>query len=279
MTGDPYDDVFGHTDRATDTELRTLFAGEPRRSVDLASTRNLVGRRSRQLRTQRRLAAGTGALSSLVLLGFAFTAMHRSSGRVITRSPDITVITTSASSSRPAIATTLSPEPTPTTSAPTVPSVEATPPTSILEPTDSAAEATETEPCSTSTCSPTARPTSTTIGARGSATSLQGPSTSTVSSTPTTARPASSAPATTVVATSTTRALAEQTFSVSGGSVRVRSTSSTMTLVSTTPTSGWSVVDSHVEPKEIEITFGRGSTRSVVKLNLEDGKVRQRRDD
>lgn len=73
----------------------------------------------------------------------------------------------------------------------------------------------------------------------------------------------------------------EQTFTSSGGSARIRLDNGQLSVVSTSPNSGYSVTIEKGGPSEIEIRFEGGSHESKIKVEIENGqmKVRVEEDD
>jgi hypothetical protein len=270
-----------------DDELRDLFVDSaPSVRPDYVAARESIAHRVRRIR-RRRTAGGVVAAATVVLLGStAWAASQRNPSNIITQSPSTVASTTTTSAAlptAPAVATSAV-DATP----PSEPISDTTPDTSVAdEPQDDTS--TDNQPSGNDAALPPVvgpaqppRPAPTTVAKRV-------PPASTPDNPPTTApRPSSTTPSTNAPRPTTTPSggddhdngsSGEQSYFASGGSVRVRWANNALTLLTTTPKAGWTVVTSTVSADKIEIIFGTGSQRSTLKVELDNGHPKSEHDD
>jgi hypothetical protein len=265
-----------------DDDLHDLFVDSaPRIRHDYVAARQSIAQRVTRIR-RRRTAGGVVAAATVVLLGStAWAASQQNPSNLITQSPSTAATTTTTISvSLP----TASPVVTSATPA-EVPISDTVPDTSVVEspegerPTDDQTGDAATPPPVVGPAQPP----------RSAPTTQAKPMPPvSPSSTPTTApRPASTTPTTSAPAPTTTvshddrdnGSTGEQSYFATGGSARVRWANNALTLLTTTPKAGWTVVKSTALADKIEIIFGKGSLRSTLKVELDNGHPKSEHDD
>jgi hypothetical protein len=268
-----------------DDELRNLFVDSaPRLRPDYVAVRQSVAKRVTRIR-RRRTAGGVVAAATVLLLGSsAWAASQRNPNKFITQSPVTTEAKTATTSVALPTALTVATSAVETI-APAEPISDTAPETPIIDEPQTEAPIDDTGdaavPPVVAGPGQAPRSTPTTVAKRVS------PATATPTTVP---RPASTtapvtAPTTAPQPTTTSGGdhdnggSGEQTYGATGGTARVRWANNTLTLLSTTPKTGWTVVKTTAVADKIEIIFGKGSLRSTLKVELDNGHPKSEHDD
>jgi hypothetical protein len=268
-----------------DDDLRDLFVDSaPRLRHDYVAVRQSVAKRVTRIR-RRRTAGGVVAAATVLLLGTsAWAASQRNPNKFITQSPVTTevrkttttsvVLPTALTVATSAVETIAQAEPISDT-APETPIIEAPQTEAPIDATGDAAVPPVTRgpgqpPRSTPTT--VARRVPTTV----TPTTVPRPASTTAPTKPPTTAPQ---PTTTSSGDRDNGGSGEQSYVAAGGSARVQWANNTLTLVSTTPKTGWTVVKTTATAEKIEIIFGNGGLQSRLKVELDNGHPKSEHDD
>jgi hypothetical protein len=268
-----------------DDELRDLFVDSaPRLRHDYVAVRQSVAKRVTRIR-RRRTAGGVVAAATVLLLGTsAWAASQRNPNKFITQSP----VTTRAKTTTTAVA--LPTAQTIATSAvvavaPAEPISDTAPETPAVEepqgeaPIDATGDA-AVPPVTRGPGQPPRSAPTTVVKrvppATVTPTTVPRPASTTAPTKPPTTAPQ---PTTTSSEDRDNGGSGEQSYVAAGGSARVRWANNTLTLVSTTPKTGWTVVKTTATAEKIEIIFGKGSLQSRLKVELDNGHPKSEHDD
>jgi hypothetical protein len=273
-----------------DQLLRDVFVdGSPRATIDYVSARQSVARRATRIR-RRRTAGGAVAVAAVVVIGSsAWAATQRDPRSVDTQSsiviePTTIAKVTSIVITSPSAVTAATPSD-PVEPATTVPEfIEVTEPvvddqngTEVGEAPVGGAPVT---PASPNTRAPTTAPRRPTSPApatsRPPVTSLP-PAATTTSPPVQTTRPSDDHDE--GASRTDGGSSGQQTYSSAGGSATLSWSGNKLTLVSTNPKSGWTVVQSRATSEKVSITFGKGTARASVVIELDNGRPKQRNGD
>jgi hypothetical protein len=253
-----------------DQRLRDAFVDSaPRAQLDYVRARQSVSTRANRIRRRRTAGSAFAALAVVVLGSSAWAATQRDPGAVKVES---TVGTTSS--------------PAPSTSAPSSTATASVAPATtvvVTAPTSAPVEVTTTESTIIEVVEePTEAGDANAGDDAGGEPGATGPGT-------TARRPGATKPPATAPRPPTTtrndegggsgRSSGEQTFSASGGSIVVRWSGDTLTLVSKTPAAGWTVLQADAGGEQVSVTFSMGNQRSRIRLEMDDGRPKLKSDD